>query len=89
MVGVDGQMAEEEEKSGLSRQAFTNEQEPERSQAGWLHAGKLRLPTPLSFGVSGTVARRNGAVGLISWRTYPQCQVFNQEQNCQWWLQWA
>ena len=30
-------MAEGEEKSGLSRHAFTNEKEPEVSQAGWLH----------------------------------------------------
>jgi hypothetical protein len=53
---VDEQMAEEEEKSGLSRQAFTSEKEPEVLQAGWLHEkASYKFPTPAFFGVSGTV----------------------------------
>jgi hypothetical protein len=45
-----------EEKSGLSRQAFTNEQDG-RTRA------KLRLPTPLSSVSRAQLLRRNGAVG--------------------------
>jgi hypothetical protein len=58
-----------------------------RSQVGWVARGQVTVADPAFFGVSDTVVRRNGAVGLISWRTYPQCQV-SIRSKYRWRLQW-
>jgi hypothetical protein len=74
-------------KSGLPRQAFTSEQEPDVLKPEWLHTGKLRLPTPLS-----SVSRAHLLGGmersvLSQWRTYPQCRASIMSKY--WWrLQW-
>jgi hypothetical protein len=48
MVVWMGKWQRKKKRAVCPDRAFTNEQGARRSQAGWLHAGKLRLPTPLS-----------------------------------------
>ena len=55
MVMWMGKWQRKEEKSGLSRQAFTNEKEPEVLKQDGCTKGKLQFPAPAFFGVSGTV----------------------------------
>lgn len=84
---VDGQMAEEEEKSGLSRQAFMNEKEPEVLKQDGCTKGQVTIPDPRFLRCLRHSARRNGAVGLATCRTYPQFQV-SIRSKCRWRLQW-
>jgi hypothetical protein len=71
-------MAEEEGRKERSVTTGVHE------RAGWSHAGKLRLPTPLSSVSRAQLLGGMEQSGLISWRTYPQYQVFNRGRNRRW-----
>ena len=75
MVVWMGKWQRKKKRAVCPDRAFTNEQGARRSQAGWLHAGKVTVADPAFFGVSGTVLGGMEQSALSSWRTYPQCQV--------------